>query len=491
VTERLSSRSPAAAKAVARRQGAVAGAVHFGPGAFHRVHQAWYFDRLMERDRRWAITGVSLKSPSMHDALAPQDGLYVLAELDQEKSFEVIGAITSLVVAERERERVLQLMASPDVGWISATVTEKGYCLDGGGELDAGHTDIAHDLRNPRAPESFVGYLAEGLRRRRAASHRPPAIVSCDNLADNGRLLKRAVVQFAREIDPDLAQWIEGEAAFPRTMVDSITPATDDALRGLVRAQLDVDDAWPVQRERFVQWVIEDCLPPNAPDLASVGAEITSDVGGYERAKLRLLNGAHSSLAYLGLLRGHETVAQAMADRDLATFIEALMREDIAPTVRAPRSLDVGEYISAVLGRFRNPAIRHLLSQIAWDGSKKLPFRLLETVSDARAAGSPVDRLCLPIAGWFEFIRRQALRGTPIVDPLEAQLSKIGRDPDGTSSSSIERFLRLEKVFRPSLVADAVFVEALKRAHAKFVNGQGERLELAQNSRSTPPGTSV
>jgi fructuronate reductase len=469
VNVRLSRSSPQAAAAVARRWNAVAGAVHFGPGAFHRAHQAWYFDRLLERDPRWAITGVSLKSPGVRDALAPQDNLYVLAELDSTTTFNVISSVTGILVAEQQRELVLQRLAAPETGWVSATVTEKGYCLDARGELDAAHPDIIHDLANPRQIHSFIGYLAEGLRRRRAAGLAPPVIVSCDNLADNGRLLKRAVVQFAGELDRELARWIDAEAAFPRTMVDSITPATDGALRQRIRDELKVDDAWPIQRERFTQWVIEDILPAGAADLASVGAEITNDVGGYERAKLRLLNGAHSSLAYLGLLRGHETVADAMADADLAGFVEALMREHIAPHVRAPASLDVPGYIAAVLDRFRNPAIRHLLSQIAWDGSKKLPFRLLDTILDARAAGRPIDALCSPLAAWFAFIRRQAKASVAIVDPLQAQLTATGVACDGPPEADVARFLDIAGVFPEGLAKDDAFRRSLTQGYAALL----------------------
>jgi fructuronate reductase len=470
--QRLSSDHPAAADAMRRRVNARQGVVHFGPGAFHRAHQAWYFDQLLARDPRWAITGVSLRSSSIHDALAPQAGLYVLAELERQKSFHIIGALTELLVASRERETVLQRMASPEAGWISATVTEKGYCLTGPGDLDVRHPDIAHDLASPRLPESFIGYLVEGLGRRRAAGLKAPAIVTCDNLANNGRLLKRAVTQFAGELDRELASWIEAEVAFPRTMVDSITPATDDALRALVRTETGADDAWPVQRERFLQWVIEDCLPPNGPDLASGGVEITSDVGGYERAKLRLLNGAHSSLAYIGLLRGHETVAEAMADAELAIFVESMMRQDIAPCVLAPPGLDLPGYITAVLTRFRNPAIRHLLSQIAWDGSKKLPFRLLETIAETRAAGRPVDRLCIPIAAWMAFIRRQAKADVPIIDPLHEQLALAGRACEG-KTNDIDRFFALPNIFPSALVNDPAFRTGVGKSYESFVANGG------------------
>jgi fructuronate reductase len=467
VITQLSLAHPAAVAAAERRRGSQAGVIHFGPGAFHRAHQAWYFDRLLEHDKRWAITGVSLRSPDIRNALAPQDGLYVLAELEQQQTFRVIGAMTGLLVGAEERERVLDLIAAPHVGWISATVTEKGYCLDGSGELDASHPDIAHDLSSPHAPESFIGYLVEGLRRRRAANLPPPVIVSCDNLADNGRLLQRAVVAFARESDRDRAAWIEGEARFPCTMVDSITPATDGALRTLVQTELGVTDAWPVQRERFCQWVIEDCLPAGSPDLASVGAEITSDVGGYERAKLRLLNGAHSSLAYLGLLRGHETVDAAMRDTELAAFIEAMLREDIAPHVHAPASLAVPGYITDVLARFRNPGIRHRLSQIAWDGSKKLPFRLLETIREARAANRPIARLCRPITAWMAFVRRQAKASVEIVDPLSETLAAIGRASSGSAEADVSRFLQLP-MFPETLAADPAFRDELVRSYASL-----------------------
>jgi fructuronate reductase len=464
VTDPLSSASPAAAEAVRRRQGAQVGVVHFGPGAFHRAHQGFYFDRLMGTDPRWAIAGVSLKSAAVRDALVPQDGLYALAELDHQSRFEIVGSIMRLLVAPEAPNAVLDLLASPQVGVVTMTVTEKGYCLDGAGQLDLGHPDIAADLAAPQTPVSLVGYLVEGLRRRRAARLAPPVIVSCDNLADNGPTLKAAVVRLAGEGDAKLARWIEGEAVFPRTMVDSITPATDAALKERVARELGVLDAWPVQREAFVQWVIEDVLPMGGPDLASVGVQLTGDVAGYERAKLRLLNGAHSTLAYMGLLRGHATVLEAMADARLADFVSVLMREDILPTVHPPAGLDAEAYIEAVLGRFRNPAIVHTLAQIAWDGSKKLPIRLLATLAEARAAGRPIERLARPIAAWMAFVVRQARAGVDIVDPIAGPLAGIGGAGAGRAAD-VEPFLALSEVFPPSLAADPVFRAAVTGAY--------------------------
>ncbi|MDB5439885.1 MAG: Mannitol dehydrogenase domain [Caulobacteraceae bacterium] len=465
---RLTAASPAAAEAVRRRQGARIGAVHFGPGAFHRAHQAFYFDRLMAADPRFGICEVSLKTPGVRDALEPQDGLYVLAQLEREKSLQVIGSILELLVAPEDPEAVLARLASPEVVWISATVTEKGYCLNAAGELDLSHPDIAHDLQTPQRPVSLIGYIAEGLARRRAAGAPPVAVVSCDNLPGNSHLLKRAIIAFAGRSDPDLAAWIEARVAFPRTMVDSITPATDQALRDLVADELGVVDAWPVQRERFVQWVVEDCLPAGAPDLASVGVELTADVAGYETVKLRLLNAAHSALAYMGLNAGHQTVAQAMADPGLADFTRRLMIEDIAPLVRPPAGLDLDAYIAAILSRFANPAIRHALAQIGEDGSKKLPIRFWDTLNGALAANRPIERLARPLAAWMIHIIRQARAGERIVDPLAIRLQEIGLACTGDAPADVGRFLALEAVFSPELAADPRLRSVLGAAYARF-----------------------
>lgn len=441
------------------------GIVHLGPGAFHRAHQAWFADRLLRHDPRWAISAVSLRSAGLRDALAAQDGLYTVAVLDREPCHRIIGAVRECLVASEDPQRVLARLAAPGSHLVTLTVTEKGYCLAASGELDFDHADIRHDLAQPRTPCSAIGYLVEGLRLRRAQGLPPYAVISCDNLADNGNKLRRAVIAYAERIDRDLARWIEEEAAFPRTMVDSIVPASDDALRARVRTETGIDDAWPVQREAWLQWVIADELRGTTPDWASVGVTLTDDVAGYESAKLRLLNGAHSALAYLGLLRGHGSVGEAMADDELAGWIRCLMREDIRPAVQAPRGLDLDHYIDAVLDRFRNPAIRHELAQIAWDGSKKLPFRLFGTLSDALKAGRPVDRLCRPIAAWFHFLRRAAHERRAVTDPLAETLIAVAAAGEGSGDRDVARFLNLDQVFPPAIAADSRFSAALIRAY--------------------------
>ncbi|WP_407352819.1 mannitol dehydrogenase family protein [Luteimonas sp. R10] len=440
------------------------GIVHIGAGAFHRAHQAVYIDDLLADDPDWAICGVSLRSADVRDALRPQDGLYTLALLDGHPSLRVIGAIRELLCAREESQAVLARLADPAVRLVSLTITEKGYRLSGDA-LDLAHPDIAHDLAAPQAPASAIGYVVAGLALRRAAGTAPYTVLSCDNLADNGGRLRRAALQYAQAFDPDLARWIETEVAFPRSMVDSITPATDDALRERVAAHLGCTDAWPVQREPYAQWVIEDHFCNARPAFERAGATISDDIAGYDRAKLRLLNGPHSALAYLGSLMGIETVADAMRQPALAGFVERLMREDIVPTLDAPRGFDPQAYVDAILARFRNPDIRHLLSQIAWDGSQKLPVRILGTIADALADGRPVDRLCLPVAAWMRFVCRQARAGVALVDPLDATLREVGRAATGDARDDAAAFLVLDAVFAP-VSGNAGFAEALRRAYA-------------------------
>ncbi len=439
------------------------GIVHFGPGAFHRAHQAVYLDDLLADEPDWAICGVSLHSAGVRAALRPQDGLYTLALLGERPALRVIGSLRELLCARDEPAAVLARLADPGVRLVTLTITEKGYCLAGDG-LDFGHPEIVHDLASPEAPDGAIGYLVAGLRLRRQRGLAPYTVLSCDNLADNGGRLRRAVLQYAERIDADLARWIATEAAFPRSMVDSITPATDDALRERVASRLGCVDAWPIQREPYAQWVIEDRFCNGRPAFERAGVTMSDDIAGHDRAKLRLLNGPHSALAYLGSLMGIETVAEAMREPALAGFVERLMRQDVAPGLGTLQGFDPEAYIDAILARFRNPAIGHRLSQIAWDGSQKLPVRLFGTIADALAAGRPIERLCLPVAAWMHYVRRQARDGVSLVDPLDDALAALGRATGGDARAEVEAFLAFDTVFAP-LSGDARFASALRDAY--------------------------
>jgi fructuronate reductase len=465
----LSLLPPNVARPAYDRAATSVGVVHFGPGAFHRAHQAEVFDRLLRSDPRFAICEVSLRSDDARAALEPQDGLYALFEREADPTVRIIGSVKRLLTAQRDPEAVRSALADPGVRFVTATVTEKGYHLTASGDLDVDAPVIRRDLERPAVPESLIGWIVEGLRLRRAAGAPPFTTLSCDNLSSNGRRLQRGVLQFAEAIgERDLAAWIEGEARFPCTMVDSITPATDEALRERSRRVLGLEDAWPIQRERFTQWVIEDLLPEDGPAFEGAGVILASDVARFEEAKLRLLNGAHSTLAYLGLLRGRTLVSDAMADRPLAAFVEAMMHEEIAPSLASAPGLDLDAYVAAVLTRFRNPAIEHHLSQIAWDGSQKLPIRLLGTIADALESGRPFDRLALAVAAWMAFVRERARGGVAIVDPLADRLAGVGRRCNGDPAHDVGQFLDLESVFPPPLAADPRLKHALEEAYRRL-----------------------
>lgn len=453
------------------REAAGIGVVHFGPGAFFRAHQAFFFDEALAQGGNWAICAAALRSTDVRDALRPQDNLYILAELERETRYRVIGSIKETLAGPGDRVALLDRLANPDTVIVTMTVTEKGYCLKGDGTLDFDHPDIAHDGTEPLNPVSLIGHLVEGLRRRFKAGTAPFTVISCDNLVDNGHKLGRAVAALAEKQDAGLAAWIRDKVAFPRTMVDSITPATDDALRTRVAADTGVQDAWPIQRERFTQWVIEDKFCNIRPDFASIGVTLTKDVSAYDRAKLRLLNGPHSTLAYLGSLAGYESVAEAMGDADLAGFVRRLMLDDISPTLNPDAGIDYPAYIDAILARFANPGIRHLLSQIAWDGSAKLPFRLFGTITERLAAGAPVDNLALPVAAWMHFVRAKAADGTKLTDPLADALLTIARGCTDDAHRDVSGFFALEQVFPPALTGNAAFRTALERAYALLGNG--------------------
>jgi fructuronate reductase len=446
------------------RAGTRIGVVHFGPGAFHRAHQACFFDRMLAADPGLAISAVSLRSDAVRQALEPQDGLYSLVEREAEPSIRVIGAIREVLTAPRDPEAVIARLDDPGTRYVTLTVTEKGYCLAPDGGLDLDHPDVAHDLGRPAVPRTIYGWLAEGLERRHFDDAPTLTVLSCDNLSGNGRRLGDAFLRFAA------AAGIEGaEARFPDTMVDSITPATDAPLRAEAARRLGLTDAWPIQRERFCQWVIGEGLPhADRPLFEAAGVTLAQDVAAFERAKLRLLNGAHSTLAYAGLLLGHATVAEAMDDTELAVFVERVMRREIAPVLGA-LDLDLPRYITDILARFANPAIEHRLSQIAWDGSQKLPIRLLATMEPALAQGRDVARLATGVAAWMAFVRRQARAGVELVDPFAAELTALGRASTGDPAADVERFLGLRAVFPSDLAASAPFRAAVETAYAAFV----------------------
>ena len=460
------------------------GIVHLGPGAFHRAHQAAYTENAMNlAGGNWGICGVSLRSATAQKVLAQQDNLYTLAILDKNINYQVIGAIKEILVASEQSQLVMQRLSAATTKLVTLTITEKGYCLGADGRLDLQHADIAHDLSNRSQPISAIGYIVQALGQRKINGVTPFNVLSCDNVSGNGDKLRRAVIDYASQLDDDLASWIEVNVAFPNAMVDSITPKTEDYTIDSVSKAIGVHDEWPIQREQFTQWVIEDHWQGERPAWDKVGVVFTSDVEGFEKAKLRLLNCLHSTLAYAGSLAGFETVFDVTSDEAFYNFICKLANEEVIGSFTPPKELDVESYSKEILERFLNPEIRHLLSQIAWDGSQKVQMRIVPIIEDNLALGRPTKLLSLSLACWFEFICRALKQDKEIFDPLAADFAQIPALLSDDSAEVVNAFLNIESVFGLQFKQNTAFknqlidsLNALRVSEASQINHILEKL---------------
>ncbi|MEX2518663.1 MAG: mannitol dehydrogenase family protein [Paracoccaceae bacterium] len=389
--------------------------IHLGVGNFFRAHQAWYTHAA---GGGWRITGVSLRRPDIRDALRPQGFAYTLAIRGAgEARMEEISVIDGILVAPEDPEAVIAALADPAVQVVTLTVTEKGYDLGADGALRLDAPGIAADLSaisEGRAPRSTIGLLAAGLARR-AAGCGPITVLCCDNLPENGVRLGAAVRAYANAAGMEIGTYLSDHVAFPSSMVDRITPATDDALRAETAAS-GLPAAAPVATEAFTEWVIEDRFKAARPPWDKAGAVFTDDVRPYELRKLRMLNGAHSCLAYAGVLAGFDFVHQAVGDPALAALAAALM-EEAAETLPAPVRADAPNYARALMARFANPAINHRLRQIAMDGSLKLPIRLLPTRAARAEMGLPSPAIDAALTAWLGFLEAEFEAGRAVDDP--------------------------------------------------------------------------
>jgi len=445
------------------------GVLHIGPGAFHRAHQLDYYNQALTRAPHWGVHCVSLQSRDLAAQLKAQSYEYVLAILDNQPDFRRIGAIR--VLENVDQFLWVEPFHSADLHTVTLTITEKGYHLNSDGALDLAHPAVAADLAALRvdpdtksyAPQTAVGLLFCGLMVRRAAELRPPLIVSCDNLVENGKKLRDAVISFAAQIDAGIADWIAQAVKFPSTMVDSITPAADDALRQRVQIETGFADQCPVQREAFTAWIIEDPGAHPIQELSHCGVVFTDNVAVHERAKLRVLNGSHSTLAYMGLAKGLTYVHQAARDPVLGEIIERQIYDEVIPGLETTRGLDLHFYADAVLQRFENPAIDHRLDQIAWDGSQKIPVRLMGTIAENIAAGRGIDYLSYGVAAWLRFLHRSARDQINITDPISQQLLEVA-EPWTTAGSLVKGLADL-RVFAPAIIENEIFCKALASAY--------------------------
>ena len=450
-----------------------AGIVHIGVGAFQRAHLAVVNEAALHAsgDLRWGTIGVSLRSPDTRDALVPQAGLYSVAIRDAmddgrpRETLQVIGHLLDLLVAPEDPGAVLARLAHDDTRIVSLTITEKGYHRDpASGALNLTDADIAHDLVHAASPRTALGFIVHALQQRRQRDAAPLTLLSCDNLPANGDTLRRLVLAFADIVDADLSVWIADRCGFPNSMVDRIVPRTTDDDRARVSRRLGLTDAWPVIGEPFLDWVIEDRFVSGRPAWEKGGARIVERAEPFEKLKLRMVNGTHSALAYLGAMAGWRTVDRAVAVPAMHRYLDTMMRDEIAPTLPALPGLDLDEYRARLLLRFSNPALQHQTHQIAMDGSQKIPQRLLGTVRDRIAAGRSCDRIALAIAAWMHYLRGTDEAGTvhAIADPLAVPLGARLGVGDRSVHDLVAHFVAYTPVFA-ELGSDVRFVSAVAR----------------------------
>jgi fructuronate reductase len=485
-----SSRIPTAARPLVDPRELTVGIVHLGLGAFHRAHQAVYTERAMSASgtTHWGICAVAQRSRTVLDELEPQDGLYTVVERGPSTAFRVLAPIRELVFAASQADLLTSRMAAPSTHVVTVTVTEKGYRHDPvTRRLDLTDPDIRADAAG-RPPITVVGQLVRAMQARQRNNAGPLTVVCCDNLPSNGATLRGLVEDFYSLLpiadQSALRSWIEESVSFPSTVVDRITPATTSADLGDVAIYLGLDDEGPVVTEPFSQWVLEDNFAGARPAWETAGAVFTSDVTPYESLKLRLLNGSHSALAYLGLLAGYEYIAEFIGVDGVAAFARTLM-DEAAATVSAPRSVDVDEYEQQLLYRFANPGLRHRLAQIAVDGSQKLPPRLVATVRDARAAGVDPVANVLGIAAWMRYVTAgHDDAGRPLVvdDPLASRIAEaVGSAGDPVTI--VERLLGIGEMFGG--LADDIALRGLLAAALAELSRAGV-LATLRGSASSP-----
>lgn len=427
--------------------------VHIGVGGFHRSHEAYYTDALMNADNslQWGICGVGLREADrkMRDLLKAQDFLYTLIVRHPDGKVEnrVIGSLVDFLLSVDNPAAVIEKMAAAETKIVSLTITEGGYNFNPAtGEFNFDNPDAQHDLAHPDSPKLVFGFLTAALKKRRAAGIEPFTIQSCDNIQHNGDMARKMLLAFAQKQDPELASWIETHVSFPNAMVDRITPATTAADCDYLENEVGIADSWPVTCEPFCQWVIEDDFSNGRPAWENVGAQFVTDVTPYEKMKIRLLNAGHSVLGLLGSIHGHQTIDGAMADPLFARYLRRFMDVEATPVLDPVEGVDLEVYKDSLLERFGNSNIKDSLARICLESSAKLPKFLIPTISENLQQGGSIKLAALVLAAWCYYSDKGTSKdGDPleIVDEMKDELHKAAA---GTSENPLS-FLELKPVF--------------------------------------------
>ncbi len=437
--------------------------VHIGFGAFHRAHQALCSDKLArEHGSDWGYCEVNLNSGEVITALRAQSLLYTVSEMaDDTLSTRVIGVIREALHGQSDGiDAVIAAMSQPEVAIVSMTVTEKGYCHQpSSGELNLQHPSIQHDLAHPDSPTSLPGIILAAIKRRWQQGLPPFSVMSCDNMPENGHVTRQVIVQLAQQQDAALADYIRSAVTFPSTMVDRIVPAMTEETLTALEQKLGCRDEAGVVCEPFFQWVIEDNFVSGRPAWEKAGAELVKDVVPFEEMKLRMLNGSHSFLAYLGYLGGYQHISDCMADEHYLQAARQLMLAEQAPTLRI-QGVDLNAYADSLIARYQNRAIKHRTYQIATDGSQKLPQRWLAGIRWHLKNGSDFDLLALGVAGWMRYVSGIDEQGNEIVinDPFKEEIARrVAQSAEG--EERVAALLSITAIFGDDLAGEKRLVE--------------------------------
>lgn len=430
------------------------GIVHIGLGAFHRAHQAVYLERTLAlHGGDWMIASANIRSNySLVEQMQAAEHCYHVVEyLDTSNAnLREIKAIknTFFCGSDDGRKALLSQMTAPATKIVTLTITEKGYYLapsTGGLLLDA--PEIKHDVACPSQPKTALGLILESLKQRREKGLAAFTVLSCDNMPHNGIRAKGAIVALAKIQDDEFAEWIEHNVAFPNSMVDRIVPAVSERDLIVIKADTGISAPTVVKCEQFSQWVVEDNFPAGRPQWESAGVQMVEDVSNYEMMKLRMLNGSHSLLAYLGSIAGFKTVADAMQDKEIVAFLEHYMMQEVAPTLTSFSQAELSTYCQKLLARFENDSLQHQLKQIAMDGSQKLPQRWLNGLTELQAKKLSASAIELGIAGWIAFLCDAEQKKQSINDPLETVLFELVRCYRDNSMGLVSALLQRDDIF--------------------------------------------
>lgn len=396
-----------------------AGIVHFGVGNFHRAHLAVYVDALFRKGKNfdWAIIGAGVmpSDEAMRQKLSAQDFLTTVIEQDNDRSAaHVTGAMIDFI-SPNDIPKTIETLSAANIRIVSLTITEGGYFINPAlGKFDPAHPAIVADGQSPENPKTVFGIILAGLKARRKKGIAPFTVMSCDNIPGNGEVTHAALSGLARLSDPDLADWINANVAFPNAMVDRITPATGPREIEITRDTYQIDDAWPVFCEEFKQWVLEDHFPLGRPAFEEVGAQFVEDVAPYEHMKIRILNGGHAAIAYPAALMDIHYVHEAMEDTLIRDFLAKLEHDEIIPIVPPVPNTDLNDYFQLIERRLLNPKIGDTIPRLAQDGSNRQPKFILPSTADRLQQGLDVKGLALVSALWCHYLAGKTDSGKTI-----------------------------------------------------------------------------